>query len=254
MAREPPFFSNIIMGEETPYKYSYKLIKFLCDNNVKAFDYSRFSQLKCIQRGSLAMVFSATFEDKVYAVKSFNNNLEINQEEYKHLTRETINLYNIDHPNIIKLYGASFNPETGNLFLVLQLADKTLRDHLKSKCSKDLYQISWDELINIAKGITNGLKHLHEKGIMHRIYGVISKLIVNERPEIVPNTPSSYIDLVEKCWSSNQNERPTLDIILSQLEELSTETINTITNQIVIRNENDFNQNESVNNSSNNGS
>ncbi|CAG8699637.1 13305_t:CDS:2, partial [Dentiscutata heterogama] len=66
MAREPPF-SNIIIGEEIPYKYSYKLIKFLCDNNVRAFDHSRFRQLKCIQRGSLAMVFSAAFEDKVYA-------------------------------------------------------------------------------------------------------------------------------------------------------------------------------------------
>ncbi|RIB24989.1 kinase-like domain-containing protein [Gigaspora rosea] len=315
MAREP-HFASIIMGDETPHKYSVKLIEFLHANNVRKFDYSQFSQLRYIQKGQSAMVYSATFENKVYALKCLNNNLLMDQETLKHLTREVTNLYNINHPNVIKLYGVSIN--ISNFLLVLQFADKTLREYLKSKRIENLYQISWDELINLAKGITNGINYLHEKKIIHRdlhsnnilinegkaliadfglskqiinnevsdsimqcsvaytdpqylsssggferneksdiyslgillweltsgispfeglnVFNIVHKIIINnERPETVPDTPSGYIDLIKKCWSSNQKDRPTTGFILNQLEKLSTESINTITNRIVIR-------------------
>ncbi|KAF0494222.1 kinase-like protein [Gigaspora margarita] len=335
MARESPF-NSIIMGDETPHRYSVKLVEFLHANNVRNFDFSQFSQVSYIQKGQFAMVFSATFENKVYALKCLNNNLYMDQETLRHLTREVTNLYKINHPNVIKLYGVSIDLNTNNFLLVLQFADKTLCEHLKSKRIENLYQISWGELINLAKGITNGIKHLHEKNIIHRdlhsknilinegkaliadfglskfisnnknsvstmqcsvaytdpqylsssggferneksdiyslgillweltsgippfeglnVFNIVHRIIINnERPEIVPDTPSGYIDLIKKCWSSNQNERPTTSFILNQLEKLSTETINTITNRIVIRSKNNINQNEPMDDSSNDG-
>ncbi|CAG8781763.1 15240_t:CDS:1, partial [Racocetra persica] len=76
----------------------------------------------------------------------------------------------------------------------------------------------------------------------------------NKRPKIVNDTPSGYCDLFSRCWSSNPEDRPSLDAILSQLENLSTEPIKTITNHIVIRDKNNINQDKSIDNSSENES
>ncbi|CAG8808433.1 17355_t:CDS:2, partial [Cetraspora pellucida] len=50
---------------------------------------------------------------------------------------------------------------------------------------------------------------------------------------IIPNTPPDYASLYEKCWSTEPNERPTLNEILSNLDKLSLErTIKFITNNV----------------------
>ncbi|CAG8497841.1 19581_t:CDS:2 [Cetraspora pellucida] len=124
----------------------------------------------------------------------------MDKETLKLFTRELTSLYNSNHPNIIKLYGVSINPESKQFSLILQIADSTLRDHLKSKRNE--------------------------------------------------GTPSGYIDLFSRCWSSAPEDRPELDIILSQLERLSTEPIKVITNRIVMRDKIDVNQDDSIDNSS----
>ncbi|KAF0532020.1 kinase-like protein [Gigaspora margarita] len=79
----------------------------------------------------------------------------------------------VDHPNIIKFYGVS-KIQGGRLFwknfmFVLQFAEGgSLRDHLKAKRQNNSYEISWNELIKIAKDIVLGLTYLHSKGIIHR--------------------------------------------------------------------------------------
>ncbi|CAG8786066.1 14591_t:CDS:1, partial [Cetraspora pellucida] len=51
----------------------------------------------------------------------------------------------------------------------LQLAtDGSLRDYLQNKQQDGIYKISWTELVQIAKGITLGLQHLHNNKIIHR--------------------------------------------------------------------------------------
>ncbi|RIB18792.1 kinase-like domain-containing protein [Gigaspora rosea] len=45
----------------------------------------------------------------------------------------------------------------------------------------------------------------------------------NNREKIIDNTPTDYSNLYEKCWSSDQNQRPKIDEILTELERLSTE-------------------------------
>ncbi|CAG8612962.1 11162_t:CDS:2, partial [Cetraspora pellucida] len=158
-------------------------------------------------------------------------------------------------------------PESKQFSLVLQIADSTLRDHLKSKCNEGLYQISWDELIRLAKGISNGLKYLHDKGIIHRDLHSMN-ILINEGNALIAdfgiskdiNDPNSnslmkcYIDLFSRCWSSAPEDRPELDMILSQLERLSTEPIKKITNRIVVRNKINANQDDSIDDSIDNSS
>ncbi|RIB03737.1 kinase-like domain-containing protein [Gigaspora rosea] len=116
-----------------------------------------------------AIVYSAVFDGKTYALKSLNNNLGLNDKEFKQFRRELKLLYTIDnHPNIVKFYGVS-RESTGNFMLILQFANNgNLRDYLRNKQIEGVYKISWVELIQIAGDIANGLKHLHDKHIIHR--------------------------------------------------------------------------------------
>ncbi|CAG8804529.1 9783_t:CDS:2, partial [Dentiscutata erythropus] len=47
---------------------------------------------------------------------------------------------------------------------------------------------------------------------------------------MIPNTPTNYITLYNKCWLEDSNKRPTLDEILNELDILSTESIKFIMN------------------------
>ncbi|CAG8661718.1 17371_t:CDS:2, partial [Dentiscutata erythropus] len=60
----------------------------------------------------------------------------------------------------------------------------------------------------------------------------------NKREKIIANTPSDYANLIEKCWSSDLDQRPTLDQILIELENLSNRTtIEFITNENIKNNQ-----------------
>ncbi|KAF0451492.1 kinase-like protein [Gigaspora margarita] len=63
---------------------------------------------------------------------------------------------------------------------------------------------------------------------------IIQKISRNEREKIIPNTPSDYVNLYEKCWSTEPDERPTLNKISIDLDKLSLETVKFITNNIKV--------------------
>ncbi|RIB06993.1 hypothetical protein C2G38_2046366 [Gigaspora rosea] len=55
----------------------------------------------------------------------------------------------------------------------------------------------------------------------------------NKREKPVVNTPSNYVNLYKKCWSSDSNRRPTLNYILMEIDRsLAETTIDLITNKI----------------------
>ncbi|CAG8768131.1 12618_t:CDS:2, partial [Racocetra persica] len=55
---------------------------------VKKFDYSQFSDVRSIGSGKFAIVFSATFEDRKYALKSLHSNLQIDVRMIGRIKRE----------------------------------------------------------------------------------------------------------------------------------------------------------------------
>ncbi|CAG8819807.1 9065_t:CDS:2, partial [Racocetra persica] len=67
-------------GEET--------LRLLGQKNVKNLDYSEFTKPKPIGKGVTAIVYSTTSRRKYYALKSLNNNLDIDKRKLKQLSQE----------------------------------------------------------------------------------------------------------------------------------------------------------------------
>ncbi|CAG8494443.1 15624_t:CDS:10, partial [Cetraspora pellucida] len=290
------------MSGKALVEYSDQLMAYFKKYDIKIFDCSQHENLKVIGSGGFAVVYSAILEGEKYALKSLKNNLSLNEKEFKQFRREL-------DSNRMKEY------LTGNFMLVLQLAtDGNLRDYLRSKQDEDIYKISWTELIKIAKDITSGLKHLHDKNIIHRDlhsknilidggkalisdFGISKRLIDttasssdiggvpaylepqcclqnnsakrdkrsdiyslgvllweltsgvppfyglpdlaifleishDKREKTIENTPPNYANLYNNCWSSDPDLRPKLNEIILELEKLSIETIEFITNPV----------------------
>ncbi|CAG8494265.1 25138_t:CDS:2 [Dentiscutata erythropus] len=217
-------------NQKTLLEYSDELEKQLKVLSIKPFKFSQFTNIQTIGHGGSTIVYSAIFEDQKYALKSIKNSLHLDNKSFKNFIQDIEHLRNINHPNIIKLFGTSRDPQTGNFMIVLQFAkDTDLRNYLGKKQKKGLYEISWTELIKLANGITHGLKYLHDKKIIHRDLG--------KREKIIENTPEEYASLYSKCWSSNLTDRPTPDEILNELEKLLTGvSVESITNNLVTHN------------------
>ncbi|CAG8534545.1 8318_t:CDS:2 [Cetraspora pellucida] len=107
---------------------------FFEEANIKILSISQYSNLRNFGRGRLAIVYSAVFQGQTLALKSFNNNLSLDEKMFRKFIQELKHYNKVDHPNIIKFYGIS--RETGNFMFALQLANEgNLRDHLQKKAS-----------------------------------------------------------------------------------------------------------------------
>ncbi|CAG8793163.1 21075_t:CDS:1, partial [Racocetra persica] len=42
-------------------------------------------------------------------------------------------------------------------------------------------------------------------------------IIKGLRPEILTNTPSQFVELMEKCWNADPSKRPTADALLNDI-------------------------------------
>ena len=133
-------------------------------------------------------------DNHTYAIKKIDmNSPQFNEKDFK---RETEIMFLLNQENIIKLYGHFEDKENLNKYkeiykdkknnndlnklkddikikcLVLEFAENgSLRNFVKNKVknrSRNLVPIEEKEIINIFKQLLSGLKHLHDKGVMHR--------------------------------------------------------------------------------------
>ncbi len=132
--------------------------------------------------------------NKIYAIKKIEKNSP--KFNLKDLQREIEIMFYLNQENIIKLYGYFVDKENLNKYkeiynnkknvndlnklkddidvycLVLEYAKNgTLREFYKNKIKnrdKNLVPIEEKDIINILKQLLSGLKHLHDKGVMHR--------------------------------------------------------------------------------------
>ncbi|KAF0550626.1 kinase-like protein [Gigaspora margarita] len=63
---------------------------------------------------------------------------------------------------------------------------------------------------------------------------IVVEISRGKREDVIQNTPCRYSNLYQECWSSNPNQRPTLEKISTELMDLSTETIEFIVNKIEV--------------------
>ena len=115
--------------------------------------------------GGMGRVYRAehTKIGKSVAIKVLHADLGRNREASQRFQREAIASGRLDHPNIVGVsdFGVL---DDGACFLVMEvlegesLGDRLVRDR----------RIHWVEAIDVLRGVLSGLRHAHERGVVHR--------------------------------------------------------------------------------------
>ncbi|KAF0537649.1 kinase-like protein [Gigaspora margarita] len=144
-------------------KYLKWLKEELEEGNIDFYEYSLFRNVKEIGKGGFGFIYSAEYDyDEVKVAFKTKEATKEFVSELKHLRAMKFNSY------INQFYGITIEPKTEYLMLVLQFADGgNLRQYLQRKWHENVFRISLNEIIKIAKQITLGLYRLHENNIIH---------------------------------------------------------------------------------------
>ncbi|GBC06552.1 hypothetical protein RclHR1_06900005 [Rhizophagus clarus] len=143
--------------------------------------YNKFRDIKYIAKGGFGKVYKANWIDgymdkwddnhnswkrkdqnMLVALKSLNNSKNVTLEFMNEITLH----YKVNmHKSIIRLYGITQEPQTGNYIMVLDYAENgNLRDYLNTSYN----ELSWNNKLNYLHSIAHGLKNIHEKELIHR--------------------------------------------------------------------------------------
>ncbi|RIB07537.1 kinase-like domain-containing protein [Gigaspora rosea] len=142
-----------------------KIDKTILDVGFNKYDqyyaFDSFTLHGCIDKGGSAEILQCSWKNhpSIIILKCF----ESSNKEYDFI-REVKILSKIGrHPNIIDFYGITKGDN--EYHIILQYADNgNLRDYLEKIFTK----LCWQNKLEIAKDIANGLSFIHDKDIIHR--------------------------------------------------------------------------------------
>jgi eukaryotic-like serine/threonine-protein kinase len=115
--------------------------------------------------GGMGRVYRAehTKIGKSVAIKVLHADLTRNREASQRFQREAIASGRLDHPNIVGVsdFGVL---DTGAFYLVMEVLEG---ESLGDRLARDA-RIHWVEALDIMRGMLYGLRHAHERGVVHR--------------------------------------------------------------------------------------
>ncbi|RGB31320.1 hypothetical protein C1646_764207 [Rhizophagus diaphanus] len=139
----------------------------ISEEHIRYYEYSDFTNIQQIGNGSYGTVFCVNWKsNRLFALKSFNNN----KETLKEVVKELKLLRRVDdHENIIRFYGITkmedTNHQTNKYSLVLEYANNgTLNTYL----NKHFNELEWRDKYRLALQLASAVEFLHEKEIIHR--------------------------------------------------------------------------------------
>jgi eukaryotic-like serine/threonine-protein kinase len=100
---------------------------------------------------------------RTVAIKVLHADLNRNREASQRFQREAIASGRLDHPNIVAVsdFGVL---DDGACYLVMEVLEgESLGDRLERD-----RRIHWVEAIEVLRGVLHGLRHAHERGVVHR--------------------------------------------------------------------------------------
>ncbi|HSD89954.1 MAG TPA: serine/threonine-protein kinase [Kofleriaceae bacterium] len=115
--------------------------------------------------GGMGRVYKAehTGIGRAVAIKVLHARLGGSKEAAQRFQREAMASGRLDHPNIVAV--SDFGTlEDGSLFLVMEALEG---EPLGSRLEREK-RIPWQEALAIVRGVLLGLKHAHDKGVVHR--------------------------------------------------------------------------------------
>ncbi|POG81703.1 kinase-like domain-containing protein [Rhizophagus irregularis DAOM 181602=DAOM 197198] len=134
---------------------------------IKWISYSQFDEIKEIGKGGFATIYSAILNDFKVALKCLDNSQNLIDELLNEVKAYKVVLNNSRLSRILKVYGISQDPDTRNYIIVLYYAEggnfnNWININENYKC------FNWQNKIRILYSISNGLKEIHEKQMVHR--------------------------------------------------------------------------------------
>ena len=100
---------------------------------------------------------------RAVAIKVLHTDLSRNREAAQRFQREALASGRLDHPNIVGVsdFGVL---DDGSCYLVMEALEG---EPLGKRLERD-GRVPWGEALEILRGVLSGLKHAHEKGVVHR--------------------------------------------------------------------------------------
>ncbi|CAB5367037.1 unnamed protein product [Rhizophagus irregularis] len=140
--------------------------------------YSQFNNIKEIGKGGFSTVYSAEWKNgpleynmdeeiynrnpnRVIALKCLHNSQSITDKFLNEVKEYSMN----KSSNILNIYGISQNPDIKEYIMVLQYAKEGNFNHW---INKNYEYFNWKDKISALLKITNGLKEIHQRNLVHR--------------------------------------------------------------------------------------
>lgn len=187
---------------------------------IKWIPYEQFSEIEYLAEGGFSRIYKAKWgkdrygDDRIVVLKILTNSQNITTD----FLTEIANTKLVDGSdfyffggleegrNIVSCYGISQDPATKNYVMVMEyMAGGNLRQYLKNKYS----ELNWKHKLAKLMDIVQGLKKIHDQGLVHRDFHVGNILLNNkEKDEFLAFfsaattlSSSSYIkELFNKCY------------------------------------------------------
>ena len=123
-----------------------------------------YKLLSVLGRGGMGTVYRAenTETGNCQAVKVLAEHFAHDTHFRNRFESEIKALIKLDHPNIVRLI--SYGQEDSNLFFAMELVEGKNLFQLQ----RDGKRFDWREVLSITRDIANGLKHAHDRGVIHR--------------------------------------------------------------------------------------
>jgi serine/threonine-protein kinase len=119
---------------------------------------------KPLGSGAMGTVYRARYTKNGtrVALKVIAPGLTANENSLKRFEREAKILKQLNHPNVVKFYGAGHYHDTP--CYAMEYVEGEPLDRKMQRCER----ITWEELVALGQQLCSALQHAHGKGIIHR--------------------------------------------------------------------------------------